>query len=358
MLGLLVIGFTVIMIFNLVKNALIGKQFSREDSFNGPIELLVPIGPESDFYLDHWLKSLNSLHFLSDRLKIHLLVYGPNTTIKLWDELKDKLPFVQLHVFSQIPENELPVPWILSQVAPKINSSVVVIGDPELVPKEEAFISIGKIVTETNNPYFVLPQTNQQSALGEALATLNPTLALTSVFGFKKFSKNISHPMISYAQGWMGMPLSTFQALDFSIKISSWKELISYQWNIQNKNYYLAFGEKFLIRFYPEDLQSQILKMKLFWNELWNNPDRTSMFLFTVSIFIWSFPVLCLITHPFWSFASFLLLMVYRFFSKIVFQERWSAFFLHPIASLAWPATLMWWAIEGLKAKYGTKDPT
>lgn len=357
MLGLVVIGLTIVMIYNLVKNALIGKQFTKEDTYPGTIELLIPIGPKSDFYIDEWLKSLHSLQKLSGRLKIHLLVHGHHASINLWDQLKEKIPYVELHTFVSIPSTELSVPWMLSQIAPKVTGQIVVIGDPELVPTEEAFLSIAKIVSESGNPYFALPQTKRISHLGEAIAALNPTLALTSVFGFKKFAKNITHPLISMAQGWMGMDLATFQALDFSIKISSWKELISYQWNKADKNYYLAFGEKFLMRFYPEDTQLQINEMKECWNDLWNNSDRTSMWLFLVTVFIWSFPILYLFSHPFWAFASFILLMVYRFFSKIVFQESWSAFLLHPIACLIWLGTLIWWGVTGLKSKYGAKGP-
>jgi hypothetical protein len=247
---------------------------------------------------------------------------------------------------------------MMEQISSKIQSDVVVIGDPELVPTQFAFSSIGKLVSEKQKAYFVLPQTEKQNVLGEAIATINPTLALASIYGFRRLRRNFSHPLVSIAQGWMGMPLASFKQFDWSrVNIASWKEALAKGWDIENKSYILAFGEKHLLRHYPEILQIQIQGLRNFWNELWLKGDRTSLWIFLITLFIWSFPIFCFFSHPFWSMASILLLILYRFFSKIVFQESWGAMILHPIATIFWIGTFLWWGLTGLKNRYYSQRP-
>lgn len=351
MLGLLALAFTIIMIFTLVKNALIGTQLSSQDSFRGTMELIIPITSRSEFYLEPWLKNLSTFHSMGERLKIHILIDGHHPSVNAWQELNEKLPFVQIHSFLMRPLGREAVPWMIEQIAPKINSEIVVIGDAELVPTEYAFQSLGHLVSEKNKAYFVLPQSARLSVLGEAIAVLNPTLALASVFGFRKFRRNFSHPLVSIAQGWMGMPYDYFINFDWSkVNIPSWKESLAKGWDMENKTYILAFGEKHLVRYYPENLKVHLNDLRSYWGELWTKGERMGLILYLVILFVWSFPVLCFFSHPFWALASIALLILYRFFSKIVFQESFIALFLHPIGCLFWLGTFFWWSISGIKA--------
>lgn len=358
MLGLLALGLTVVMIITLVKNALIGTQLSSDDKFSGSVELIIPITSRSEFYLEPWIKNLSAFQSLGGHVRIHILIDGHHPAVNAWQELHQKLPYVELHSFLLRPLGREAVPWMLEQLAPKIKGDVVIIGDAELVPTEHAFMSLGKLVSEKQKAYFVLPQTHKQNILGEAVASINPTLALASVFGFRKIRRNISHPLVSIAQGWMGMPLAMFKSFDFSkVNIPSWKEALAKGWDIENKTYILAFGEKHLLRYYPEDLKVQTYQLKTYWEELWLKGERTGLWLYLTALLIWSFPILCLFTHPFWSLASIMLLILYRFFTKIVFQESWGAMFLHPLGCVVWVGTFIWWAFTGLKTRYGTQRP-
>lgn len=358
MLGLLALGLTVVMIFTLVKNALVGTQLSSEDHFAGTIELIIPITLRSEFYLEPWIKNLSDFKSINGHVRIHILIDGHHPSLNAWQELHQKLPYVELHSFLLRPLGREAVPWMIEQLAPKIKGDVVIIGDAELVPTEHAFMSIAKLVTDKQKAYFVLPQTHKQNILGEAVASLNPTLALASVFGFRKIRRNISHPLVSISQGWMGMPLSLFKHFDFSkVNIPSWKEALAKGWDIENKTYILAFGEKHLLRYYPEDLKVQIYQLKTYWEELWSKGERTGLWLYLVALFIWSFPIICLFTHPFWALASFFLLILYRFFTKIVFQESWPVLVLHPLSCLVWLGTFFWWGFTGLKTRYGGQRP-
>lgn len=358
MLGLVALGLTVVMIYTLVKNALIGTQLNSEDKFSGTIDLIIPMTTRSEFYLDPWMKNLHTFHQLGDRVRIHILIDGHHPAVNAWQELHQKLPHVELHTFLTRPLGKTAVPWMLEQISPKITGDVVILGDAELVPTEHAFLSLAKLVTEKQKAYFVLPQTQRQSIVGEAVAVINPTLALASVFGFRKIRRNVSHPLVSIAQGWMGMPKGHFDSFDWSkVNIPSWKEALAKAWDLENKTYILAFGEKHLLRHYPEDLKVQTFQLKTYWEELWLKGERTGLFIYLAVLFIWSFPLLCFITHPFWSLASLLLLILYRFFTKIVFQESWGAMILHPLGCLIWTFTFIWWVIAGLKGKYGPRRP-
>lgn len=356
MLGLVALGLTVVMIYTLVKNALIGTQLSSNDQYSGKIELIIPITARSEFYLEPWINNLSQFN-LDGQVKIHILIDGHHPAVNAWQELHQKLPYVELHSFLTKPLGREAVPWMIEQMAPKISGDVVIIGDAELVPTESAFISLAKLVSEKQKAYFVLPQTQKQNTLGEAIASINPTLALASVFGFRRIRRNVSHPLVSIAQGWMGMPLPMFKQFNWTkVNIPSWKEALAKGWDLENKSYILAFGEKHLLRYYPEEVMVQTAQLKTYWEELWLKGERTGLWLYLAVLFIWSFPIFCIFTHPFWSLASIMLLVLYRFFTKIVFQESWGAMILHPVATLVWIWTFISWGIQGLKAKYGKKS--
>ena len=358
MLGLLALGLTVVMIFTLVRNALIGTQLSSKEQFSGTIELILPITSGTEFYLDPWIENLSHIKTLGDHLRIHILVDGHHPHLDAWQNLHGQFPFVEIHTFLLKPTSRQAVPWMIEQLAPQINADIVIIGDAELVPSQHAFISLGKLISEKQKVYFALPQTHKKTILGEAIASINPTLALVSFFGFRKFRRNISHPLLSIAQGWMGMPLSVFKQFDFSkVSTSSWKEALAKGWEIENKTYILAFAEKHLLRYYPENFKEQTFQIRSYWEELWQKGERTGVSLYLASLLIWSFPILCFITHPFWSLASIVLLILYRFFTKIVFQESWRVIVLHPIACAIWIGTFIWWAFTGLKTRYGSQRP-
>lgn len=356
MLGLIILGLTSVMIYTLVKNALVGKQLTSSDTYLGTVELLVPVTQHSKIFLTEWENSLRQFHSDPKNLKIQFLIEGHREEMNAIQSLQTKFSFIEVHHFLMKPEAVEAATWMIEQVKPKVASDIVIIGDPELVPTEDAFISLSKIVTDKKKPYFVLPQTARLNVLGEAITALGANLAFASVFGFRKIRKNISHPLMGFTTGWMGMENKTFLATHFGeFRIPSWKHALSYQWDKEGQTYLLAFGEKNLVQYYNTDLKAQLLEMKNNWSYLLRNADRGGLWLLVVALFIWSFPVLCIFSHPYWAVASLALLVFYRFFSKIVFQESWRAVGLHFFGSLAWLGTFAWLGVEALKTKYVSK---
>lgn len=359
MLVFLVLCLISFMIFTLVRNALIGVQLHAGDTYNGDVELLIPITSRSEFYLEPWMKTLSEFRTLQgNNLRIHILIDGHHPALTAWQELHQKLPHVELHSFPMRPEGAHAVPWMIKQVSPLIKGRIVIIGDAELVPTEAAFLSLAHHVTTQERPYFVLPQTARLSLVGEAVAALNPTLALASVFGFKKYRRNLSHPLMSIAQGWIGMPLLTFQSLDWGrMPLPSWKQSLAEQWDRNGQSYTLAFGEKHLQRYYPAEFNIQVQQLRIYWEELWSKGDRAGLWLFAVALILWFFPFLTLPIYPIWALATMGVLAIYRFFAKIVFQERWTSLFLHPVGCLVWIVAFAWWASDVLRSKYGSRGP-
>ncbi len=154
------------------------------------------------------------------------------------------------------------------------------------------------------------------------------------------------------------MPIETFKELDFkNVRLSTWKEAISRQWEERGKFYRLAFGEKQLIRYYNNDNRQLVAQLKERWSELWNRKDKMGFCLYVLILFLWSFPILCFFTHPFLSIASFFLLILFRFFTKIVFQESWAAVALHPFGCAVWLATFAWWLTDKTKKQPRPESP-
>jgi hypothetical protein len=350
MIGLLALGLTSLMIFTLVKNALMGKQLGKDEHYNGSIELIIPVTAKSEFYLDAWQTSFANSALTSGQVRIHVLIDGDHPSLNAWQELKSRISFLEIHSFPMRPVHVESTAWMLEQISPKIQGQIVIIGDPELVPTMSSFSSIARMITQKDRSYFIVPQTAKTNIWGEALTSLNPTLAFTSFYGVHKWPLNLTHPLLSISQGWMAMTVKNFRELDFkSVRISTWKELISRQWDEQKKSYYLAFGEKHLLRFYPETTSELISQMKKNWADLWHKKDKMGFWLYLAAVFLWCFPFVFLLTHPFWSMASFGLLVLYRFFSKIVFQESWTAIVLHPAACMAWLGSLGMFIVENVK---------
>lgn len=352
MVGILALGLIFMMIWTLVKNALRGKQLSSDDSFTGTVELLIPVTPASRFYFEPWKEALTHFHQLSGRLKIHILIDGHHPLLSQWEDLRSQFPFFEIHSFTMRPQDQLATSWMIDQIIPKITSDVVIIGDPEIAASEAAFISTGHIVKEKNQSYLIIPQTARLNVLNETIAALNPTLSLVSVFGFRKFSKSISHPLMGLAQGWIAMPLETFKSLKLGHSSStSWKQAITKQWDKDGHKFALAFGEKFLKRFYLTDVKQQLRELKDDWQFLWSHADRVGLWLYLVTIILWSFPIVGCLTNPFAAFFALFLLILYRFFTKIVFQESWGALALHLLGSLAILGSFVWWLFDKIQTK-------
>jgi hypothetical protein len=358
MIGLSAIGIIFYMIFTLIRNALSARQLSGSDEFSGSIELILPLSARSEVSPESWLDTLKDFRKVPGQIKIHILIDGHHPAITQWQQLQERLPYVQIHHFLLRPAGTHPVPWMMEQIAAKLGADVVIIGDPELIPTEAAFLSVAKQVTDKDLPLLVLPQTARSNLLGEAVAVLNPGLALMSVIGFKRRGNLVAHPLAFLALSWLALPRATFAGLDFKrMPFDSWKLGVFRHLELDKKRVGLALGEKQIMRHYPLQPQQQIQALDKFWQgAFYDLKDRLPLLFFLAALIIWSIPMIFWFSSPIWAMATFLLLVAYRFFTKIVFQESWSAFFLHPIGCLILMLSLVKLGIAALlRAKAARK---
>ncbi len=350
MLGLLALGFTSLMIYTLVKNALFGIQLNKTSSFHGPLELVIPVGANQSIVFERWLDAIDSFTPFNGQLKIHFLFDGVQPDLDQWKKLSSTYPWIKIHHFTQRPNETESCSWMIDQISSSIDSSVIMITDPQTIPGPEALISLGSFISEKQIPIYTIPQTAQVSILSEAIFSLNPTLTFISLFGIKKWRKHFSQNLFGTSDGLLCLDLKLFRSIDFkSMGITSWKDAAALEMQEQEIRFQIAFGEKFLKRFHSKTLDMALEEIAQTWQMMWNKKNKSTFWIFAASVFVWSFPVLCLITHPFWAIASFFLLVLFRFFTKIVFQESWTSVVLHPVGSGFWVIGLVKFLIYKFK---------
>jgi hypothetical protein len=333
MLGIFAFVLIGYMIVTLIRNALSSKQLDPLDTFEGTITLLVPVSKLSPSLPEAWLEALKEFRQVPGKLTIKFLIDGLHPEQENWSALAQRLPYVEAQLFPLRPSEMDPIPWMLHQAAQNVESDVVIIGDADLIPTEFAFASLAKFVTSSNLPHLVLPQTSRRSTLGEAIMALNPGLALASITPFRKKGIKIAHPLTYLASYWLGLPLTIFKDLKFeSISSDAWKPEVLEALEKNKKWPRLVFGEKQLKLDYPADIGELLQCQERFWSESWHrSTDKTAFGLFVLVLLLWSIPIIFWFTSPLWAIASLMLLMGYRFFGKIVFQDSWTAYLLHPI---------------------------
>ena len=99
MLGLLTLTLTAVMIYKLVKNALIGKQLGSDTTFSSSIELIIPVTGSSEIFIEPWIAELRNFKTLQGHLKIHLLIDGHHNTLQKWQELHSEFPMLEVQNF-------------------------------------------------------------------------------------------------------------------------------------------------------------------------------------------------------------------------------------------------------------------
>jgi hypothetical protein len=337
MLGLLALGFTSLMIYTLVKNALFGIQLNKTSSYHGTIELIVCNGPQDNISFEHWGNALSSYSSFSDQLIVHFLFDGLHSDLGKWQQLSQGKNWIKIHHFTQRPSESNSCPWMIDQISSSIQSSIVLITDSQTIPSNEAIISLGSFMLEKQTPIYAIPQTAQVSTLSETIFSLNPTLSFISLFGIKKWRRHFAKNLFSITDGLLCVDQKFFKELNFKASNNfSWKELFFKNFEDTGLRFQLAFGEKFLKRYHSQSSAAGLLEISQNWESMWSKKNKLPFWIFAASVFVWSFPLICLFTHPFWAMASFFLLVLYRFFTKIVFQESWTSVILHPVGSAYW----------------------
>ncbi len=323
------------MIFTIVKNAIIAIQLNPKDHYKDSLELIVPILPEDYFNPEIWKKSFLEFQQLNvNNFRIHFLIEKHHSQSNELENLQKTFPFIEIHFFTTGPENIDAAPWMISQIKDQIKGKFVLLGDPDVIPSEKGLISIAYNLEKFERPLIVLPQVSQQNPIGEALESLGPGVALISLVTIKRKAKYFFYGLIGLSKSWLGMSLSQFKEITWqNHKNFSWKDYLYKHWEYSEAKLKLAFGEKFLIKHYPENYQLHLKSIFKYYQFLWTKGDRNTLFLYFMFQFIWFIPLALFWVYPLWTVAGLILILFYRFFTKIIFQESWISVCMHPISN-------------------------
>jgi hypothetical protein len=346
MTGLMPIGLILTMIYNLVNNALRGLQI-KNGEFTGTIDYLIPYYPHHHIPFEQWEQILQ--HSLDAKINVnfHFISAGHHEQTHNLENLQKKFSNIKVHVFMASQEDEILSTWMIENIRQHINAEIVFIADINLVPDESVLLNSSQNLKSGQSAQIIFPQTSKQNFIGDSLAQLSPGLCYISLFGRGQLRKNLSQHLIGLTQLCICMTKTQFQDLPWNkFSAVTWKEAILNTWNLQNTHFNVAFGEKHLKTYYPNLFKQHFVYMRTTWKKYWNHNNRIGLIIFIFIHLAWSLPLLSFLTHPFWALGSLLLIMMYRLFTKIIFQESWISVILHPFSSICW---LVAFAIEGIE---------
>jgi hypothetical protein len=323
------------MIFTLVKNAIIGVQLGPKDEYHESLEIILPITGTDYFYAEEWIKRIKTFHlFKQNNLRIHFLMDKHNPQTHILQGLEKDISFIEVHTFTILPENIQIVPWMISQISDQIKGKNVIVGDAEIIPTEEGLRSMAYNCDKHERPLLVLPQMARTHFAGEALESLSPSLALISFLTLSRRAKAYFYPLLEISNCWIIMKLEVFKDISWEKQnLPQWKHCVTHSWETKNIPLKLAFGEKHLTKYYPTPFKEHVNKLFKSTEALWELKNKNGLFLFLIFQFLWFIPIGFLGVYPLWTILGLFLLVLYRFFTKIIFQESWISVALHPISN-------------------------
>lgn len=227
---------------------------------------------------------------------------------------------------------------VINRLTLETSLETILVTDFNVEFNSEALFGLEKLLADNKGPYLIIPQIHSKNITVDCLYTLNPNLALISLFSFKRLTRSSRRPLLTSSEVCMA-----YRKIDFELfpDQEDWKSSLFSGFHSRAIGLKLCFGEKYFSLYLTEDLKSLWEKMLNSWDraELSKNYSALAYF---IQCLIWAFPVLFFKSHPFYSIGILLLILIYRIFTFIIFQENILSILLHPISSLMWLASLLW----------------
>ncbi|HLT22334.1 MAG TPA: hypothetical protein VKZ84_02785 [Bacteriovoracaceae bacterium] len=312
-------------IYIIIKNGLTARQIKKASSGAG---VLVLIEVKSGDFLDtYFLNQVKSIHPPHD---LHFIVAMDHPQILELTGHDFQVASYNTHIESPID--------VINRISLESPLESILVTDLNIEFDSEGLFGVEKLLADTKGPYCIIPQVHSSNVTVDCLYTLNPHLALISLLSFKRLTRSFKQPLLN-----MSDLCIAFRKVDFELfpENSNWKSSLFYGFRSRAIGLKLCFGEKHFSLYLGPDLKTLWQKMGKVWQKAGSLHDYSTA-TYLIQCFIWIFPILFFDIHPFYSLGILFLLLIYRIFTFIIFQENILSILVHPIAGLMWLASFVW----------------
>ncbi len=337
MVGLIALALMIIMIYGLVSLAVRGKVAGpNAPKANSRFSICMILKDQhalSPLQLEHNLTIVSKY----ENAEFLLMVQGMEAEVHAYEEMQKRFPSLKVFMVPNHPVVASVSGWMMQELLKLAKGDYLILLHSQLDLDEGMINSAINECQNNAKAIYGLSQMKREFFLAESVFALTPQPIISSLKIPQKWKENIKllnlTDFTSYFVLLSREQLNSMGNLDLSH--SGAVSEICHQ--LANKDELrFMYGEKHLTRRIPSTRNLILFEIRQIWNRLINAKDKRSIVLFIVGLLVWSFPWMIAITHPYWALVGFFLLGIYRFFTKIVFQETWPNIILHPLACLFW----------------------
>lgn len=337
MLGLITLGLMLVLIYGLVSLAVRGKVASThapktQDSFSVCM-ILKDQHALSPLQLENNLKTIS--HY--PKAEFLLMVQGLEAEIHAYEELQKRYPFLKILLVPNHPEVQSLSGWMMEELLKISKGDYLLMLHSQLDLDEHMIDSAVNECQQNNKAVFGLPQLKRDFFLTESIFALSPQLILASLKIPPRWQKNIHlFGLADFSTYFLLLSRKQLESMG-ALNLARQGIISPVVENLTEKNELkFMYGEKHLKRRLPLTRSVALFEVRRFWDRLISAKEKSSLILFILALLIWSFPWLVVLTHHYWALVGFFFLGIYRFFTKIIFQESWPNMLLHPMACVFW----------------------
>lgn len=332
MIGFIFLLLAARQIYIIIKNGLTARQIRESTSGQGVL-VLINIKP-SDQLDNTYLQQLTSI---SDPHDLYLIAPLDHPQMLEFNNRNFRVAGYNQQVETAID--------VINRLSLQSEREAILVSDTNIIFESHGLFGLEKLLIEAKGPYFIIPQIYSSNVTVDCLFTLNPNLALISLFSFKRLTRSLRHPLLAVSELCIAYRKKDFE--HFS-EHEDWKSSLFYGFRTRAIGLKLCFGEKYFSLYLEPNLFALWQRMLKTWDIAFTLKNYSVASLLIQSL-IWSFPVIFFGLHPFYSIGIFLLLLIYRIFTFIIFQENILSILVHPIAGLLWVGSFAWNMFEKSK---------
>lgn len=337
MLGLITLGLMLVMIYGLVSLAVKGKVANTHaPKSNAKFSVCMILKDQhalTPLQLQHNLEIISRF----PQADFLLMVQGVEAEVHAYEEMQKRFPALKVYMVPNHPPVASVSGWMMQELLKLAQGDYIILLHSQLDLDENMIESALNESIHNNKAVYGLAQIKRDFFLAESVFALTPQLLIASLKIPQKWKNSIRLSALTDFTNYF-LLLSRTQLKSMGDLDLSSKGAISTLWQeLSNKDELkFMYGERHLARRVPPTRSLIHFEVRQLWTRLLGAKDKTSLILFILALLIWSFPWMFAITHPYWALVGFFLLGIYRFFTKIVFQESWPNIILHPVACVFW----------------------